>query len=351
MDIELPRTPAVFEEKTKWPLEPEEAETAEYWGDGNYESAILHMEDIRRQVVEDVTAGAAVRMSVAAATRKYGSRLSISCLGAVLKEPGSEVVRILYDDTNGVHTNNRIRVRDRARCLMIEDLEALLREVEDAGDGGMRFVVVYDIAKAHRLVPVREEDWGLQAFQLTGKPEDCDEGIMYSCGTFGIASAAYWWARVSVAMVRLLHLLTAAKFPAPLDAPGQLCELSELKRTSKGRRASKRKAHVKYCEGFLSWLSLATGRLWPSSSMDLVKYLEARAEEPCGRTVPGAIQRSMVFMEAAGEVAACDAIAKQPGFSHGQPRCIRGLSPLTGSHRCTWAVNLVQGRTEVGETL
>ena len=205
VDVELPRTPAVFEEKTKWPLEPEEAETAEYWGDGNYESAVLHMDDIRRQIVEDVTAGAAVRMSVTAAKKKYGSRLTISCLGAVLKEPGSEAVRILYDGTNGVHTNNRIRVRDRARCPMIEDLEALLREVEDAGDGETHFVIVYDIAKAHRLVPVREEDWGLQAFQLSGKPEDNDEVIMYSCGAFGIASAAYWWARVSAAMVRLLH--------------------------------------------------------------------------------------------------------------------------------------------------
>ena len=205
VDVELPRTPTVFEEKTKWPLEPEEAETAEHWGDGNYESAVLHLDDIRRQIVEDVAAGAAVRMTVAAAKKKYGDRLTISGLGAVLMEPGSEVVRVLYDGTNGVHSNNRIRGRDRARCPMIEDLEALLREVEDAGDGEMHFVIVYDIAKAHRLVPVREEDWGLQAFQLTGKPEDSDEVIMYSGGTFGIASAAYWWARVSAAMVRLLH--------------------------------------------------------------------------------------------------------------------------------------------------
>ncbi len=87
---------------------------------------------------------------------------------------------------------------------MIEDLEALLREVEEAGDGELHFVIVYDISKAHRLVPVREADWGLQAFQLTGRPEDSDEVIMYSCGTFGIASAAYWWARVSAAMVLLL---------------------------------------------------------------------------------------------------------------------------------------------------
>ena len=205
VDVELPRTPDVFEEKVKWPLEPEESDTAEFWGGENYESALLHMADIRRQVDEDVLAGAAVRMSVAAAKLKYGNRLTIACLGAVPKEPGSEIVRILYDGTNGVHTNNRIRVRDRARCPMIEHLEALLREVEDSGCGDSHFVIVYDIAKAHRLVPVREADWGLQAFQLAGREEDKDEVVMYCCGTFGIASAAYWWARVSAAMVRLLH--------------------------------------------------------------------------------------------------------------------------------------------------
>ena len=189
VDVELPRTPAVFEEKN----------------DGNFESAGRHLEDIRRQIVEDVTAGAAVRMSVAAAKRKYGSRLTISCLGAVLKEPGSEVVRILFDGTNGVHTNDRIRVRNRAHCPMIEDLEAQLRELEDAGGGEQHFVVVYDISKAHRLGPVREADWALQTFRLTGRPKDSVEGSMYSCGTFGGTSAAHWWARVSAAMVRLLH--------------------------------------------------------------------------------------------------------------------------------------------------
>ena len=80
-------------------------------------------------------------MSVAAAKKKYGSRLTISSLGAVLKEPGSEVVRIWHEGTNGVHTNNRIRGRDRTRCPRIEDLEALLREVEDAGGSDTHFVI------------------------------------------------------------------------------------------------------------------------------------------------------------------------------------------------------------------
>ena len=138
-----------------------------------------------------------------------------------MKEPGSEVVRIWLDGTKGVHTNNGIRVRDRTRCQRIKELETLLREVEDAGGSDTHFVIVYDIAKAHRLVPVREKDWGLLAFQLTGRPEDSDEVIRYSWGTFGIASAAYWWARVSDAMVRLLHyslgLLWGGMAPPPRE--------------------------------------------------------------------------------------------------------------------------------------
>ena len=111
---------------------------------------------------------------------------------------------------------------------------------------------------------------------------------------------------------RLSAILVAAALPATRDSTGRMCELSELKRTCKGRRASTLKSHVRYCEGFIAWLSLATGLLWPSSAMDLVRYLETRAEEPCGRTVPGTIQRSLVFVEAAGEVALGERIATHP---------------------------------------
>ena len=56
---------------------------------------------------------------------------------------------------------------------------------------------------------------------------------------------------------RLAGILAAAKLPAAMDSSGQLCELNSLKRASKGRRSSTLKAHVRYVEGFLTWLSLA----------------------------------------------------------------------------------------------
>ena len=108
---------------------------------------------------------------------------------------------------------------------------------------------------------------------------------------------------------RLALIVISARLPAALDLSGQLVELSELKRICKGRRASTLKSHVRYTEGFTSWLALASGLSWPESPRDLVRYLESRAEEPCGRTVPGTIQRAVVFVESAGEVPPCDTVA------------------------------------------
>ena len=98
------------------------------------------------------------------------------------------------------------------RFPLIDDAEALLvetrREVERQR-GGARLSLLYDVSKAHKLVPIKEDDWGLQAFRMSGKR---DEGFVFlhTKGTFGIASAAYWWQRVAAGAVRACHLLGGA---------------------------------------------------------------------------------------------------------------------------------------------
>ena len=135
---------------------------------------------------------------------------------------------------------------------------------------------------------------------------------------------------------RLAGIISAARLPAALDTAGQLCELGELKRSSKGRRSSTLKAHVRYCEGFLVWLSIATGLLWPSSPRDVIKYLEMRSEEPCGRTVPGTIQRALIFVESAGEVAACDTVATHPSVINLLEELSTSLGTAVRSKRKAW---------------
>ena len=50
-----------------------------------------------------------------------------------------------------------------------------------------------DVAKAHRRVKVREEDWGVLACKTSA---GADVVWLNITGTFGVTSAAYWWSRL-----------------------------------------------------------------------------------------------------------------------------------------------------------
>lgn len=132
------------------------------------------------------------------AQREFGGRLAIAALGAVPKELNSDRVRLIHDGTYSVDINRRIRVRDRMRFPLIDDAAAVMCSVEDHVDREVqkvRFSMVYDIARAHKLIPVRRMDWGYQAFRLPGPketPEEESAVYLHTRGTFGVASAAYW---------------------------------------------------------------------------------------------------------------------------------------------------------------
>lgn len=74
------------------------------------------------------------------------------------------------------------------------------------------FGVVGDVSKAHRRIKIRRQDWGFQACRL-------DPGKVWvnTVGTYGIGSAAYWWARAAAAVV--------VRFPHYFLGPDFLLEL------------------------------------------------------------------------------------------------------------------------------
>ncbi len=208
VDEELPRVEKVFEPKEKWSLDFVEEAMQDSVAD-NYKSAEESAEDIERQVLEEVEKGSILVLSEEEAKKKYEGRLAIAALGAVPKELGSSVVRVTHDGSFSVDVNHRIRVRDRMRFPMIDDAAAVLMQVEDEvkeARGAVRFSLVYDIARAHKLVPVEEKDWGLQAFRLPGNRSP-GKVYLHTRGTFGISSAAYWWQRLAAVIVRTAHRL------------------------------------------------------------------------------------------------------------------------------------------------
>ena len=205
VDEEMPRTPAVYEEKLKWTVDPTEEDFEDSLAE-NYVSAEENAGDITRQVLEEVEKGTILRMSEEEAKKRFKGRLAAAALGAVPKELGTTKVRLIHDGTYSVDVNRRIRVRDRMRFPLIDDAAAILRQVEvekEERNEVVRLSILYDIARAHKLVPVREQDWGLQAFRLPG--EASGDVFVHTRGTFGVASAAYWFGRVIGVVVRSCH--------------------------------------------------------------------------------------------------------------------------------------------------
>lgn len=206
VDETMPRVEAVFEEKEKWNLDFTEESFHDVFAE-NYDSARSNEGDIVRQVMEEVEKGTIIHMDMGTAKEKFKGRLAVAALGAVPKELGSSVVRIVHDGSYSVDVNHRIKVLDRMRFPTVDDAGGVLCHLEDVLEemgGGARMSVLYDVARAHKLVPIKEEDWGYQAFRLPGE-EHKDKVFVHTTGTFGIASAAYWWQRLAANIVRLCH--------------------------------------------------------------------------------------------------------------------------------------------------
>ena len=101
---ELPRTPLIFEEKVKWPLDEVEGDIEKEEEDvrfrANYSSVDDSIEAVMRNVSKDLITGDIVKLPLKEAKEKFGNRLAIASLGTVRKEAGSEEVGIIYDATH-----------------------------------------------------------------------------------------------------------------------------------------------------------------------------------------------------------------------------------------------------------
>eukprot|EP00435_Cladocopium_sp_Y103_P011931 s1588_g3.t1 len=130
-------------------------------------------------------------MSEKEAAKQYpGDALRIAAQGILDKPDGGH--RIIHDGTHGVHLNNQIQSACRLENPGPRELSTIMRLSEEAKEKVI-FGVNGDIAKAHRRVKVRRQDWGVQACRSAQ-----GTGILWlnRTGTFGVASAAFWWSRL-----------------------------------------------------------------------------------------------------------------------------------------------------------
>ena len=108
----------------------------------------------------------------------------------------------------------------------------------------------------------------------------------------------------------LRHLIT-------VGAGGSSDEVEAItRRVGKGRRAGTLRKHVKVWVRFMDWLVASFQLHWPSSAAQVALYLETRASEPCGKSVPLSILKTLIFMEHAAEVPVQQQLNKQPAVKN-----------------------------------
>ena len=104
--------------------------------------------------------------------------------------------RVLFDGTHGLCVNLRTPLRDQDRAPISADLKRAVREKAKLDE--LTLALTADVKEAHRQVPIHPDDWHYLGFQLV---PDRDVFIN-TVGTFGIASASYYWSRVAAAVGR-----------------------------------------------------------------------------------------------------------------------------------------------------
>ena len=145
----LPRTPHVFEEQLKWPLENAPWEAALAWVP-NYCS---RREFAKAKFEEDVAEGLMAKMSLGEFKEHYGEHSAIAALAVasstmIIVEEANDKKQITHRATRGVRVNHRIKCHDKLRSPGAREKKHLLRKHQEQDDTA--FSVVGDIAKAHR---------------------------------------------------------------------------------------------------------------------------------------------------------------------------------------------------------
>ena len=200
---EIPHVPEVYDKKEKG----EREESTPQWGGevgeeprSNYGSAIAHLEKVKRIVKEEEEKGWIKKVSLQEARRIYGSDVQVASLGAVPKDPHWEEIRVVDDGTHGIAVNTEIKQPNRMTFPQCDDVEVAAEALRRTG-AKEKMLFAFDIKAAHRLIPVQKEDWALQSFRL----EEKEELYVNMVGTFGVASAAFWWGRAAAVIFRVFH--------------------------------------------------------------------------------------------------------------------------------------------------
>ena len=200
----------------------------EIWRE-NYESVGGHEDFVRQHFAEECKEGLMEELSIEEATRRFGDKVAISSLAVLVEESHGNKKRIIHDATHGTKINNRIKCRDKQRSPGAREKMYLLSYYRKRNK--VVFSIVGDVSKAHRRFLHHPSERGLLACRVR---KDDATIFINNVGTFGVASASYWWGRIAGSGLRLVHELLGPEMPIELLIFAD--DLEALGTEQKGRR-------------------------------------------------------------------------------------------------------------------
>ena len=203
----LPHNPVMFELQTSWRLPELFSDCTEA---ENYASVEEHKLKVKALFEEEREQGMMNCLPKEVFFERFKGRSTVSSMAAILERGGTKL-RVLHDGTHTVGLNNRIRCRDKLRSPGVAEKFSQFRERRKKGQ--IVISLLMDVTKAHRRVKIVEAEQGYLGCKLE------EHEVWFNLvGTFGIASAAYWWARLFGGLVRLLHGLLGPRWVLELLA-------------------------------------------------------------------------------------------------------------------------------------
>jgi len=193
----LPRSPQVCRPKLKHRRldDTEFAAIAQ-----NYPSAQISSKELEEKFHEEEALGRMHPSKLGVLRQQYGDKVRVAAMAAIQKPDGT--VRPLHDATHSVMVNHAIKYRDKIDCPGPAEIASVVRETAETQEAP--FCVSADIRAAHRLVKVRNSDWGY----MCCKADSHSETIWVNrTGTFGISSAPYWWFKLAGLIGRFVGFL------------------------------------------------------------------------------------------------------------------------------------------------
>ena len=186
-DEPAPHIPQVYEPKCK---SRKLDESEEEWLRQNYESANQSSEQLEQKFREEELLDRMFPSTLPVLRERFGpDRVRIASLGAILKEDGT--ARPLHDATHGVHVNTRIRILNQQANPGPSEVVHMVRAAQECKEAC--FAISGDVSSAHRLVRIREADWGLLSCRVK---DDSPVVWVNKVAAFGVSSSSFLWSRL-----------------------------------------------------------------------------------------------------------------------------------------------------------